>query len=976
MKFNFQIISILLCKKLLNYICKVNLSLLKLYYKLIWILVLNCFVLQAQNPYSYAIDKSIGLPSNAVYDIFQDKNGFMWFATGEGLSKYDGTKFSTYFSKKQTSKSGSNILQDNFDRIWYINFDGYLYYVENNSLKSFKQENSIGYYEFGIINDRLFTIQKNQIEVYDLKNLKLIRKIKFNNTFFKATHLSEKYFYIFTDKLLKIDYNLNVTSIKLPLELTNTKSIVIESNADDLYIVSKTDGQLYHYSNKLFIKKNVLKGSIIQNLSFVNNKLWLATTSGLFEYNNAKFINYFKDYNISNIFKDSEEKYWISTLTNGLLYIPNFNSILWKCSAKPVTLDSNNETIAIGYENDILSELNTKTFKEKIIYNGKSNHEIYKILKDKAIYFITSNNFKIINKSTTEINNAVKDIIKIDEKYYAFAASGVCGIFYLDASKRSDWDRLFLKYYNKNSATFNEARVLIDVRGKAVAYNSFNKTIYFATNIGLFTQKLDSQKELRYKNQSIFCQKLYYYNQSLYLLSNENELLKIDAKNKISKVAILNNSITDDIKNIKLIDDKLFLFTNNAIFQCNLFNKKITKIQIITPDVSVSDITTLSNKTVLATSDGLIIKPNTSLNDENLPKFRLNSVLVNNKTITSKKLNFDKNNLSFDFSVLAYLPSTKFPISYKINNEKWVILEDNQRSLKLSSLAAGDYHIQFKIENLEKTENQIITYSFSIKKPFWESFPFIIFCIFLITILFYLIYKYKLKKVQEKNQIEINRITLENNLNQSKLTAIKSQMNPHFFYNALNTIQSYILSNDKKEAITYLNKFSSLTRMILELTEKNYISINEEIKTITLYLDLEKARFFNDFNYTITIDEQIDRELTKVPTMLLQPFIENAIKHGLLHLKGNKILKINFIKNSDSLEITIDDNGIGRKKSEEINTNNRKDHISFATYAIERRLEILNKNKINKITIQYIDKYEFEESIGTKVIINIPKTWK
>jgi LytS/YehU family sensor histidine kinase len=201
-------------------------------------------------------------------------------------------------------------------------------------------------------------------------------------------------------------------------------------------------------------------------------------------------------------------------------------------------------------------------------------------------------------------------------------------------------------------------------------------------------------------------------------------------------------------------------------------------------------------------------------------------------------------------------------------------------------------------------------------------------------------------------------------------------MNPHFFYNALNTIQSYILSNDKKEAIIYLNKFSSLTRTILELTEKNYLSINEEIKTITLYLDLEKARFFNDFNYTISIDKEIDTESIKIPTMLLQPFIENAIKHGLLHLKGEKTINIVFKKTNHSLEISIDDNGIGRKRSEELNLNNRKDHISFATNAIEKRLEILNLNKTNKITVAYIDKYKFDEAIGTTVIINIPTTWK
>ena len=939
-------------------------------------LLLNTFVLFGQNPYSYSIDKSSGLPSNAIYDIFQDKNGFMWFATGEGLSKYDGTKFSSYTTKKQTSKSGSNIIEDEFGRVWYINFDGYLYYVQNNQLFSFKQENSIGYYEFGIIDNKLFTIQKNFIEVFDLKNLKLLKKIKFDNTLFKATHLSKKHFYVFTNQLLKIDANLNCTAISLPKELINTKSIVIESNLEDLYIVSKTDGQLYNYSNQTFKKEAVLKGSIIQNLSFVDNKLWLATTSGLFEYKNKIFINYYKDFNISTIFKDQENKFWIGTLTNGLFYIPNFSSILWKCSHKPITLNSENNTVTIGYENDILSEFNTDNFQEKTIFKGNSNHEIYKVFKDKTNYFITSNNFKILNKDIKEVNLAVKDLVKVDDKYYAFAASGLCGLFSLDNKKTSEWDNLYKKYYNNTSSNLKESKILFGVRGKAVAYNPNNKTIFFATNVGLYAQTLNTQKEIQYKNKPVFCQKIYYYNNYIYLLSNEYELLKIDDNNTISIETVSKNLITDEIKNIKLIDDNLYIFTNNAIFQFNLSTKKATKIQNITPNISVSDIATLSNKTILATSSGLIIKSNTNLNDESLPKFILNKVLINDKQKTATNFEFDENNLSFDFSVLAYLPNSKFPISYKINNGNWVTLEDNQRSLKLSSLAAGDYSIQFKIENIEKTDKNIINYNFSIKKPFWENTIFILFSILLLAILFYFLYQSKLKKIQQKNQIELNRITLENNLNQSKLTAIKSQMNPHFFYNALNTIQSYILSNDKKEAIIYLNKFSSLTRTILELTEKKYLSINEEIKTITLYLDLEKARFFNDFNYSISIDKEIDTESIKIPTMLLQPFIENAIKHGLLHLKGKKTINIVFKKTNHSLEISIDDNGIGRKRSEELNLNNRKDHISFATNAIEKRLEILNLNKTNKITVVYIDKYKFDEPIGTTVIINIPTTWK
>lgn len=949
---------------------------MRTFFLLFILLSFNCFKLVAQNPYSYGIDKSSGLPSNAIYDVFQDKNGFMWFATGEGLSKYDGTKFTSYITKNQTSKSGSNIIEDTLGRIWYINFDGYLYYVQNNQLVAFQQKNSIGYYEFGILGNYLFTIQKNYIEIFNIKNLQLIKKIKFDNTLFKTTHISINHFYIFTDKLLIIDANLNTTSINLPHELVTTKSIVVESNLKDLFIVAKTDGNLFTFSNENFKKVATLKNNIIQNLSYVDNSLWLATTSGLFEYKNNTFKPYFKEFNVSGIFKDHENKYWISSLTNGLFYIPNFSSILWNCKQKPTTLDSQKNAITVGYENDVLSEINPTNFKENIIYKGNSNHEIYKIFKDEKNYFITSNNFKIINNSVKEINNAVKDIVKIDDKYYAFAASGLCGLFSLHPEKKSEWDKIHLKYAAKPSPSFNESRLLISVRGKSVAYNAVNKTIYFATNIGLFCQNLSIQKELKYKNKTFYCQKLYAFNNEIYVLSNENEILKIDQNNIVSIENNIKRDISEEIKNIKLLKNDLFIFAKNTIYQYNLINKKTIRTHYISPDISVTDIAILNNKTILATSNGLILKQNTNINGETLPKFYLNTVLVNNQHKKNTNFEYFENNLSFDFSVLAYLPNSKFPISYKINGANWVTLEDNQRSLKLSSLATGEYFIQFKIENLEKTNKNIIKYNFKIQKPFWEKTNFILLCIVLLGVLFYLLYQSKIKKIEQKNQIELNRITLENNLNQSKLTAIKSQMNPHFFYNALNTIQSYILSNDKKEAITYLNKFSSLTRIILELTERNYLSINEEIKTITLYLDLEKARFLNDFNYSIIVNKEIDTDLYKIPTMLLQPFIENAIKHGLLHLKGNKILTVVFQKNKNALEISIDDNGIGRKRSEELNASNRKDHISFATHAIDKRLEILNKNKTNKITIQYIDKLEFEESIGTTVLINIPTTWK
>jgi LytS/YehU family sensor histidine kinase len=140
-----------------------------------------------------------------------------------------------------------------------------------------------------------------------------------------------------------------------------------------------------------------------------------------------------------------------------------------------------------------------------------------------------------------------------------------------------------------------------------------------------------------------------------------------------------------------------------------------------------------------------------------------------------------------------------------------------------------------------------------------------------------------------------------------------------------------------------------------------------------LYLEIEKARFDEDFEYEIIIDNALDLELIKIPSMLLQPYVENAVKHGLLHKKGTKFLKIIFQKKQSVLYIEINDNGIGRQKSSELNAIKNKNHNSFATEAMQNRIALLNKNKTNKITLNYTDKFnQNQQSMGTNVVIEIP----
>lgn len=200
-------------------------------------------------------------------------------------------------------------------------------------------------------------------------------------------------------------------------------------------------------------------------------------------------------------------------------------------------------------------------------------------------------------------------------------------------------------------------------------------------------------------------------------------------------------------------------------------------------------------------------------------------------------------------------------------------------------------------------------------------------------------------------------------------------MNPHFFYNALNTIKAYIYINDKKNAEHFLNKFSKLTRNILEMTERDLISLKEEIAAIDLYLDLEKMRLMEDFDFEIKVDPSIDVEMVRIPPMLVQPYVENAIKHGFpSHLKGEKSIKINILPKGENIIIQILDNGVGIHHTQQAK---HKKHQSFSSQANENRITAFNKIFKQKIEIELLDRQDIDKHLtGTQVTISIPNNLK
>ena len=200
---------------------------------------------------------------------------------------------------------------------------------------------------------------------------------------------------------------------------------------------------------------------------------------------------------------------------------------------------------------------------------------------------------------------------------------------------------------------------------------------------------------------------------------------------------------------------------------------------------------------------------------------------------------------------------------------------------------------------------------------------------------------------------------------------LRSQMNPHFIFNSMNAIQSYIFKNDPRNAGIYLSRFAELMRMILENSRHEYVSLEKEIKSLTYYLELQALRFEGKFDYSIYVDEKISADSISIPPMLAQPLIENALEHGILHKKDKGLLWIRFILKGNMLLFEVEDNGIGREKSAEIKRAKQVKHASLATSITKERLEILNKGN-QKILFNIIDlKDETGEACGTKVVFEI-----
>ena len=300
-----------------------------------------------------------------------------------------------------------------------------------------------------------------------------------------------------------------------------------------------------------------------------------------------------------------------------------------------------------------------------------------------------------------------------------------------------------------------------------------------------------------------------------------------------------------------------------------------------------------------------------------------------------------------------------------MNNDEWKSRPVNKNDLNYENLNPGTYTFEVK-SVVEHNESEISEVQFEIKPPFWKTSYFLIFVLGIFAFLFTLFYKYRVKKKVEKERINTLLSQLEN-------TAIRSQLNPHFIFNSLNSIRSMILLDRKQDSVQYLEQFSDMVREVLQMSKEERVTLDHEISFNRNYLEIEKLRFSDKFNFSFNIEEDLDLKHILVPPLIIQPFVENAIWHGLLHNKKESILNIDIQSIEGSLHIIIDDNGIGREKSKLLQKSSiKKTKKNLGVSLSKKRISMLGKNA----NVEIIDKYENNHPAGTTVHIVIPLNYE
>jgi ligand-binding sensor domain-containing protein len=982
---------------------------------------------QRYNFVNYSVDE--GLPQSQIYSIYEDTRGYLWFGTfGGGLSRFDGINFVNYNEEQGLACSfvrcivqaedgnflvGTDeglfilandkfirynypgiserlairaIISDHQKNIWVGTIDNGLFRYSNGVIKNYTSKDGLlgnnvnGLYcdkngNIWIGQDNGFCkIENGKITAYTkvggspFVSVRCITEDKSGNIWF-ASYINGAA--IYDGKKFK-----NYTTHD-GLASNTVYSILCDEKKNIWFGTAQGLTRLRENSFKTITATEGLCSNIIVTiLEDADKNLWFGSSGGgVSRYDNERFIHFPESEYVGKLVyaiqQDKKNNMWFATSNGGVTrydgrMFKKFNTENGFTSEKIKSIYCNaDSTIWFGSIGIGAFYYDGKSFKRYVYKQGLCGNFISGITSDKygntwfssldngvGFYNNSKKKFYRYKKKDGLASDRVNAICS-DNKGKVWAGTANAGISCLSFSDK-DTSSITISTINVsnglssnsiNSLLYHNNKLYIGTSGSGINVMTPNgKIISWKMKQGLSSNIIYSLIFDNYGNLWTGSEK----GIDKIILQNDSILQVIHfgkAEGFIGIENTMNSSCLDSTGNI------WFGTINGA----NRYNPNFDHASASSPQIHLTSVNLFFDK-IEETEYG-----------KNCSSFEeLSGNLV---------LPYYKNHLSFDFIGINYRNPQAIRYEWRLlgNDKEWSP-ELRRREATYSNLPPGKYTFIVKACNENGVwSSKAASFTFTITAPFWTSVWFIFLIIIIVITIVWSIIFTRIRRLKAKNKDEQQRLEMGKSILELQQATSRLQMNPHFIFNSLNSIQGYIANNNTTEAKWYLSKFAKLMRLILDNAKEEFIPLSDDIYILENYLVLEKMRMNDKFDYAIVCDEKIETEAIEIPPMIIQPFVENAILHGLKHKEGRGLLEIKFSLKESLLICEVTDNGIGRNAAAELKNKSAAGHKSSAINITEERLKRFGKVSHQEASISILDLKDLKDKgCGTKVIINIP----
>ncbi|MCU0436386.1 MAG: histidine kinase [Raineya sp.] len=904
-------------------------------------------------------------PSAELYDIIEDHLGNKWVSSDIGIFKIRGNSVDYYTTKNGL---GENVILKFFkgleNRIWFVGLSGTLGLIEHGDI----QKNNISNVVFNSFSEKTYISSLVEKENYVLE----FRKV------------NDSKIYLADDKSLKYRtlHTINHQTVYISI-YPDKQHLIVYSNTEGKIKgvfdwIIKVGNQEYKYSN-LFQRPNQNNRVIISNdstiyvsntneiikfihfkpvhkytlphevfcITQINQKIYCGVRNNglyLLEENSIQKVSapIIEKLSISKVLLDKEGNIWFTTLDKGL-YIcknPQLQSIYKGENNVVKFLDSDSNKIDILLSNNTLLSRNLA---QKLLLNNKDNIINDIIFHNREKLYITSNGLLPEQKSYI-ISFFLKGYKQLNKYKYILFGSG--NVF------------LFNKYNNSvQEQSLNEKILCVEPLSQNVVWAG-------TQNKGIYRLKIDSN--------NINSESLGYNFRVNTLCKIDHNLIAVGTNEKGCMLLNSKGQIIESIENLPqrvdclaYQDGLLFIGTRVGLYVYHLKSKKTTILnssnflpfdEIVDVKASYDYQLYIAGKYEVSALDIEYIK-NLKL-DIQLNILSISHPIDKNKPVTIHQ----KENFNISCIQNNYKASQNIVYHFIIIASDGTIIKHQktkQNSLDIK-LPAGNYTLKmYASDYTSLSKSNEIVLSLNIPTFFYQTWWFIV----LSTVLFFIILFLIIQKIIRNIKIkELAKRSIQQRISDLESRALQSQMNPHFIFNAINSIQAFILQNRNEEAHFYLAEFAKLIRMILNNSRKKSVTIQEELELLKIYILLESQRLNSPIQFKTQVDSNIDIREFIIPTMILQPILENAIWHGLSGENKEKIIEMRFSIADDFLIVDVFNNGKPFLTKEK----NKNQHTSQGLQIIKERVLLLHQNQNNNLS--YFDIRNVENGVLVKII--------